>query len=350
MPGAMAPGDTYIASVHALNSCSLIFVTYHLNIMSSISSTSTLPSWDPMELFTLVNPDKLGITCVGYAPSKRRRCQNAIAYRNIRAAKAVMSRLMRPGVDGDDMKEMLYNLAEYTLCRGNHQSQATEVSDRWFELVHRERGEEDDWGSDTSDDEDNGDESDDGGSSTSSSSDDEDGDDIDDDDATPSRTKNSAQELRRRFDELEALQGEFEQLLQTQRQTLRDRIPALSLTAQPQQPQANAPLSNHSLRQLRDEQEALRNAEQTRQEEAYLTALSNNLAARSGCQRKACIRSIRRLAGESPGWQRKKALTSSSEQERNEPLFVGQIWLLRMSSLLAFASLPVMLMVLQAAS
>lgn len=176
--------------------------------MSSMSSTSTLPSWDPMELFTLVNPNKLSVTCVGYALSKRRRCHNAIAYRNIQAAKEVMRLLVRPDVEVDELKEMLFNLAEYTLCRGaNHQSQAAEVSDRWFELVRRERGEDEDWGSDTSeDDDDDDDESDDGGSSIGNTSDDEDDDTDDDDNGTPRRTTNSTHELRRRFDGLEALQ------------------------------------------------------------------------------------------------------------------------------------------------
>jgi hypothetical protein len=60
---------------------------------------------------------------------------------------------------------------------------------------------------------------------------------------------------------------------------------------------------------------------------------AKSLAARSGCHRKACLRKTRRLTTPSPGRQRKKALTSSSQQEVKEPVFVGQIWVVRMSVL-----------------
>ncbi|GAB7328350.1 hypothetical protein MBLNU13_g00340t1 [Cladosporium sp. NU13] len=153
--------------------------------MSSVSSTSTLASWDPMELFQLVNPDKMSITCVGYAPSCRRRCRNPIAYRNVQAAKELMRQVVRPGVSNTDLKEMLFDLAEYTLCRRDHPDQATDMSNRWFGMVQRHRDDEDDHGSDTSDDDDN--DSDDGASSTSSDSDDSDDDNKND----------NAEELRR---------------------------------------------------------------------------------------------------------------------------------------------------------
>jgi hypothetical protein len=243
-------------------------------IMSSISSTSTLASWDPKELFQLVNPDKMSITCVGYAPSCRRRCRNPIAYHNVQAAKEVMRQVVRSGISNTDLKEMLFNLAGYTLCRRYHQGQATVVSDRWFGMVQRYRDEEDDRGSDTSDDDDDGD-SDDGASSTGSSS--EDSDDDDNDNAPRRRVTGDAEELRRRFDELETLQREFEELLQRQRQSLQDRMSRSSLTGQRRLSQENRRpgselIRDSTTRERTNQDDPRRNAEQARQQADYIAA------------------------------------------------------------------------------
>jgi hypothetical protein len=273
-----------------------------------------------MDLFELVNPDKLAITCVGYAPSCRRRCRNAIAFHNIQAAKAVMRRLVRPGVSDRDLKEMLFNLAEYTLCRQYHHGQATEVSERWFGLVRRNRDDEEDRFSDTSDDDDSDDDSDDGVSSTCSSSDTDD----DDDDATPTQRANNdtQEELRRRFAELETLQREFDELLQTQRQSLRSRVPGSKSTVATQKrlPLANVRLSdeavrrqNKTLRETRDqEQEALRAAEQARQEEAYRAAQQERAAAREQLRRERAEQAKR----EEARLKREAQLKREAETER----------------------------------
>jgi hypothetical protein len=236
-----------------------------------------------MELFQLVNPDKMSITCVGYAPSCRRRCRNPIAYHNVQAAKEVMRQVVRPGVSDADLKEMLYDLAEHTLCRRYHQNQATDVSDRWFATVQRYRDDEEDRGSDTSDDDDG--ESDDGASSTTSSSDDSDDDDI------PSCSVNdNTQELRRRFDELETLQREFEELLQRQRQSLQDRVARSALVSQRQRTTENRRQCSEANRssttyERRDQEEAPRHAEHAHQEADYLTAQRRREATREQLRR-----------------------------------------------------------------
>jgi hypothetical protein len=294
LPDTIAHGRTYTADVGLQSEPSPINTIFKWRTstnqpMSSISSTSTLASWDPMTLFSLMNPDKLAITCVGYAPSCRRRCRNQIAFHNIQAAKAVMRQLVRPGVSDRDLKEMLFNLAEYTLCRKPHQHQATEVSERWFRLVQRNRDdEEEDRFSDTSDDDHSDSDSDDGASSSSSSD--------DDSDAAAQRANNGArEELRRRLAELENLQREFDELLRTQRQSLRSRVPASTsplasptrqLRANPQASSETARRSNDTRRQRHEEeQEALRAAQQVRQEEAYRTAQQERAAAREQLRR-----------------------------------------------------------------
>jgi hypothetical protein len=286
--------------------------------MSSISSTSTLASWDPMELFALMNPDKLAITCVGYAPSCGRRCRDQIAFHNIQAAKAVMKRLVRPGVSDRELKEMLFDLAEYTLCRRYHQLQATEVSERWFGLVQRNRGDEEEGRfSDTSEDDDDDSDSDDGASSSSSEGSDN------DDDAPPQRaTVNTQAELRRRFAELETLQREFDGLLQTQRQRIRSRVPTSSLATQTRQPQTNSQHSSEATRRSnnnalcqrrRKEEEALRAAEQVRQEEAYRAVQQERAAAREQLRRERAEQARRE---EEARRQREAQLKREAEAER----------------------------------
>lgn len=219
----------------------------------------------------------MSITCVGYAPSCRRRCRNPIAYHNVQAAKEVMRQVVRPGVGKTDLKEMLFDLAGYTLCRRYHQNQATDVSNEWFGLVQRNRDDEDDHGSDTSGDDTN--DSDDGASSTSSSTDDSNDDDND-----------NAEELRRRFDELETLQREFEELLQRQRQSLQDRMSRSTLASQTRQPQRDRRQSSSfsrssTIQERRDNDEALRNAEQARVEADYLAAQRARQEARDQLRR-----------------------------------------------------------------
>jgi hypothetical protein len=278
-----------------------------------------------MDLFSLVNPDKLSITCVGYASSCRRRCRNQIAFDNIQAAKAVMRRLVRPGVSNCDLKEMLFNLAEYTLCRRYHPGQATEVSDTWFGLVQRNRDDEEDRFSDTSDDDNDDDDSDDGASDTSSSDTDN-----DEDDTPAQRADTSTQEeLRRRFAELETLQREFDELLQIQRQGLRSRLPATtsSLATQRRQPQADVQHSSKATRRSNDntlrqrrrqEQEALRAAEQIRQEEAYHAAQQERAAAREQLRSERAEQTRREEARLKREAQLKREAEAKAERLRQE--------------------------------
>ena len=266
-----------------------------------------------MDLFQLVNPDKMSITCVGYAPSCGRRCRNPIACHNIQAAKTVMRQIVRPGVSDTDLKEMLLNLAEYTLCRRYHQNQATEVSNRWFVMVqrHHHDDDDDDHGSDTSDGEDD---SDDGASSTSSSSDDSN--DNDNDGAALPRANEDAQELRRRFEELESLQREFEELLQRQRETLQDRMASSYLSAPRHQSrvsrqQDREPTPSHDIARR---QRVQREAEQTRQEEAYLAAQREREAAREKLRRDLAEQARREEAQRQA--QREREAKAKAETER----------------------------------
>lgn len=168
-----------------------------------------------MELFSLMNPAKLAITCVSYAPSCRRRCRNTIAAHNIQSAKTVMRQLVRSDLSDTEAKDLLYELAEYLLCRGYHQGQATVVSDGWWRIFERHRQDEEERFSDTSDD--GGSDSDDTGSST------DDSDSESDDDGSigsRGRNRNAPLPANEFVASLERLRRELDDLLQRQRQQL----------------------------------------------------------------------------------------------------------------------------------
>lgn len=248
--------------------------------MSSTTSTATLASWDPIAVLSLMNPAKLAITCVGHAPSCRRRCRNAIAAHNIQSAKAVMRDLVRPGVSDDEVKNLLFELAEYTLCRRYHQNQATVVSDGWWRLVQAHREDEERF-SDTSDDGDGDSDDDDANSSSGSDSDSDDG------TGRCGRENEYAPLPANEFiDSLERLQREFDELLRRQRQQLlrgdTSTVPAI----RERQPRArDSQHSDSNIRQRLDEQEAQRKSEQLRREEAYLLAQREREEARERSRR-----------------------------------------------------------------
>jgi hypothetical protein len=258
---------------------SQLFSRHLLHIMTSTTSTATLASWDPIELLSLMNPAKLAITCVGYTPSFRRRCRNAIAAHNIQSAKAVMRDLVRSGLSDAEVKNLLCELAEYTLCRRYHQSQATAVSGGWWRLVQAHREGEEERFSDTSDDGD-GDSDDDDDDTDSSSDNDSDV----DDDSGGRRNRDSENTPLPAEDfllTLERLQREFDELLQRQRQQLlrgnTSTVPAIRA----RQPRTRESCHNDSNPWQRlDEQEAQRESDQLRREEAYRLAQQKREEAR----------------------------------------------------------------------
>ena len=251
--------------------------------MSSTAPTATLASWDPMEVLSLLNPTKLAITCVDYAPSCRRRCRNPIAAQNISSAKVVMRELVRPGLSDDEVKNLLFELAEYLLCRRDHhyQNQATVVSDGWWRLVQAHLEREEEGGSDTSD---GGDDDDGSGSESDSDS------DSDSDDGRSGRRNRDNENTPLPAEDflltLERLQREFDELLQRQRQHLlrgnASTVPAI----RSQQPcTTEARQNDDSLRQRLAEQKAEREADQLRREEAYLLAQREREEARERSRR-----------------------------------------------------------------
>jgi DNA repair exonuclease SbcCD ATPase subunit len=201
---------------------------------------------------------------------------------------------------------MLYYLAGYTLCRRYHQNQATEVSNRWFGMVQSRRDDGDDRASDTSDD---GDDEDSSSSSSSSGSDDSN----DNDNTALPLANDNPQELRRRFDELETLQREFEELLQRQREIFHSYMPSSHLSAPRQHPRVGRQqdsISKDTSRRRKFEREA----EQTREENAYLAAQREREAAREQLRRDRAEQA--RLTEAQRQAEREKEAKAESESER----------------------------------
>jgi hypothetical protein len=181
-----------------------------------------------------------------------------------------MRELVRSDLSDDEVKNLLYELAEYLLCRRYHQGQAAVVSDGWWRLVQAQREGEEDGGSDTSDDGkgDSEDDDDDGSS---------DGSDGDSDDGGSGRRSrdhgNTPLPAEDFLLTLERLQREFDELLHRQRQHLL-RGDGLTLRAVQARQLRNreAHQNDNSLRHRVDEQEARLEAEQVRREDAYLLA------------------------------------------------------------------------------
>jgi hypothetical protein len=302
--------------------------------MSSTTSTATLASWDPIALLSLMNPAKLAITCVGYAPSCRRRCRNAIAAHNILSAKVVMRDLVRADLSDAGIKDLLYDLAGYTLCRRYHQSQATVVSDGWWRLVQAHREDEEERFSDTSDD---GDGESDDDDDTDSSSDDSDNDSDADDGSSGGRRNRDSENTPLPAEDflltLERLQREFDELLQRQRQQLLRGNSSTAPAIRAHQPRTEEAYHNDgNPRQRLDKQEAQREVDQLRREEAYclaqrkreesrersrLATIQAENARREEAQRQAAREKAQREA-EAERLRQEAAAAAAAEKARHE--------------------------------
>lgn len=226
-----------------------------------------------------------------------------------------------------EMKDLLFELAEFTLCQKEHQYQADEVSTKWYRTVRSHldveeqrfrdasassRGSDDDYSSDDDSDIDSDINS---GDDSSDNDNDSDSDDSDGDVAVsgaelPDNTANVFNELQQRLDEIARLQRDFEQLRDRLMNSPSNR--GRTSTAPLRQPQistpsnANSSSSDEETRQCerraraqrtaevaearrqaeaRRETEARRAAEEARREEALKQAREAAAAERVRLQR-----------------------------------------------------------------
>lgn len=88
-------------------------------------------SWDPAAILGIINRDTRGFTCVGYAPSKGRRCQNPIAKCNRDRVFDMLDTLALSPSSSRKVASMLPKIAALSLCRRFHQDQADKVAEEW---------------------------------------------------------------------------------------------------------------------------------------------------------------------------------------------------------------------------
>lgn len=104
----------------------------------------TAPQWAPAEILNL-NPLSSTFTCVGHAPSKGRRCRNAIACVNRQEGAKILLQMSRLDPRSQTLDDKLYELASRLLCRRWHQNQVADMKRKWqcsIELYLARRGED----------------------------------------------------------------------------------------------------------------------------------------------------------------------------------------------------------------
>lgn len=90
----------------------------------------TTPQWAPGDFLDL-DPNSSTFTCVGYAPSKGRRCRNAIACVNRQEAAKLLLQMSRLDPHSPRLDDKLDELASRLLCRRWHQNQAADMKRKW---------------------------------------------------------------------------------------------------------------------------------------------------------------------------------------------------------------------------
>ncbi|KFX86918.1 hypothetical protein V490_08724 [Pseudogymnoascus sp. VKM F-3557] len=95
-----------------------------------VPSACKATQWDPEAILGIINLDRGSFTCVGYAPSQRRRCRNPIA-RNDRAFVYGLLELL-PLMDPSSRKfaTLLEEAAYRSLC-WRHGNQANDILKKW---------------------------------------------------------------------------------------------------------------------------------------------------------------------------------------------------------------------------
>ncbi|KFY87059.1 hypothetical protein V500_07219 [Pseudogymnoascus sp. VKM F-4518 (FW-2643)] len=86
--------------------------------------------WDPEAILGLTNPDRGSFTCVGHAPSMRRRCRNPIARNSRDFVYGLLDLLALMGPNSRKFATLLEEVAYRSLC-WRHGSQADDIVEKW---------------------------------------------------------------------------------------------------------------------------------------------------------------------------------------------------------------------------
>ncbi|KAF1938350.1 hypothetical protein EJ02DRAFT_457919 [Clathrospora elynae] len=95
--------------------------------MSSFITNHTPPSWEPKAVLELCNDGR----CIGYAPSRGRKCQMPIRYENLKRVNSLVTDLCGQYPDAELLRPTLYQIAERGLCVRFHRYQIDEIVEKW---------------------------------------------------------------------------------------------------------------------------------------------------------------------------------------------------------------------------
>ncbi|KJX96421.1 hypothetical protein TI39_contig628g00002 [Zymoseptoria brevis] len=94
-------------------------------------------SWNGEIVLGIINPATDTFTCVGYAPSKNRRCQNAIAVANRHEVQKRIRALPQHFGNSIGLRHELSVIASKALCKHDHQGQTDDIAEQWSDVIAR---------------------------------------------------------------------------------------------------------------------------------------------------------------------------------------------------------------------
>lgn len=96
------------------------------------SNTRNRQQWYPRDVLELCRDGR----CVGYAPSKRRKCQICIASWSVSTMNAIIDEMSRQLPDPTILRPQLQRLATYGLCVRYHQGQVDSMVYKWSRKIY----------------------------------------------------------------------------------------------------------------------------------------------------------------------------------------------------------------------
>ncbi|KAI1375014.1 hypothetical protein F4677DRAFT_150970 [Hypoxylon crocopeplum] len=97
---------------------------------TSDSCLSSPQKWDPEAVLRLINRSTGTITCIGYAHTRGRRCQNRVARHKIAYARGTLNKLAGKSASKAAQSPELGNAADILLC-WQHTSQSSDTFRQW---------------------------------------------------------------------------------------------------------------------------------------------------------------------------------------------------------------------------
>ncbi len=102
----------------------------------SSNTTRAKKLWDPVSLFDIVD-SSYGFTCVGYAPSKGRRCHMRINQGNREFVLEKLENLAYIPPRNASVTKELKIIARTALCLNFHRDQVDDVHEQWLSLIKK---------------------------------------------------------------------------------------------------------------------------------------------------------------------------------------------------------------------